>query len=184
VSAPEYDSRADTTAHVFEVGCLLAKVRHDLARRACVHDDSKFNSPEKEVFDRVTPRLKALPYMSDEYKASLADMGEALTHHYAANDHHPEHFGYMECNGCFKRYPRDYAQPCDVCGYTHFQFRPSLDGMSLTQIVEMLCDWLAACKRHDDGDIRVSIEKNQKRFGYSDELKQIFLNTLPLLEKE
>jgi hypothetical protein len=49
-------------------------------------------------------------------------------------------------------------------------------------VVEMLCDWLAATKRHADGDIRKSIAFNQKRFGYTDELKSIFLNTLPLLE--
>jgi hypothetical protein len=46
----------------------------------------------------------------------------------------------------------------------------------------MLCDWKAATLRHDDGDIRRSIEINQERFGYSDELKQILINTLPLIE--
>ena len=49
-------------------------------------------------------------------------------------------------------------------------------------LLEMLCDWIAATKRHNNGDIRKSIEINQKRFGYSDELKQILFNTLPLLE--
>lgn len=57
-----------------------------------------------------------------------------------------------------------------------------LHGMSLLDLVEMLCDWKAATLRHADGDIRRSIEINQKRFGYSDELKQIFLNTLPVIE--
>jgi hypothetical protein len=42
----------------------------------------------------------------------------------------------------------------------------------------MLCDWRAAALRHADGDIWKSIEINQKRFGYSDELKEIFKNTL------
>ena len=49
-------------------------------------------------------------------------------------------------------------------------------------ILEMLCDWKAATLRHKDGDIRKSIEINQKRFGYSDELKRIFLNTLSIIE--
>jgi len=57
-----------------------------------------------------------------------------------------------------------------------------LHGMSLLGLTEMLCDWKAATLRHNDGDIRKSIEINQKRFGYSDELKAILLNTLPLIE--
>lgn len=55
-------------------------------------------------------------------------------------------------------------------------------GMSLFDLIEMLCDWKAATLRHNDGNIRRSIELNQKRFGYSDELKQILLNTLPVVE--
>jgi hypothetical protein len=57
-----------------------------------------------------------------------------------------------------------------------------LRGMNLFDVLEMLCDWLAATKRHADGDIRKSVEINQERFGYGDELKRILLNTLPLLE--
>lgn len=57
-------------------------------------------------------------------------------------------------------------------------------GMNLLDLVEMLCDWKAATLRHNDGDIRRSIEINQKRFGYSDELKQILLNTLQFIEGE
>ena len=51
-------------------------------------------------------------------------------------------------------------------------------GMSLFDLIEMICDWRAATRRHADGDILKSIEINQKRFGYSDELKQIFYNTV------
>lgn len=55
--------------------------------------------------------------------------------------------------------------------------------MNLIDIMEMLCDWLAATHRHDTGDIMVSLEKNQERFGYSDELKQIMINTVKVLEE-
>ena len=54
--------------------------------------------------------------------------------------------------------------------------------MNLLDVIEMLCDWLAATHRHAYGDIRKSIEINQKRFKYSDELKLILINTLPLIE--
>lgn len=63
--------------------------------------------------------------------------------------------------------------------------RSRIRGMNLLDIVEMLCDWKAAGLRTDPpGDIRRSIEINQERFGYSDELRQILLNTLPLIEGE
>lgn len=109
-------------------------------------------------------------------------MKPAIDRHNAVNSHHPEHHGYLECNGCFKRWPKDYGGSCDVCGYGQFTLRPNVAGMSLLDLIEMICDWKAATLRHNDGDIPRSIEINQERFGYSDELKQIFLNTLPLID--
>ncbi len=148
----KHDSRVDTYIHIQEVQHNLDLVISDLTRRAFVHDQSKLESPEVEVFDEFTGRLKATTYGSDEYKSCLAAMKPALDHHYANNSHHPEFHG------------------------------DGVKGMSLLDVIEMLCDWLAATKRHADGDIRKSIEINQKRFGYSDELKQILFNTLPVIE--
>lgn len=150
----KYDSTRDTLEHIVVVQGYLRRCRLDLLIRAEEHDQSKLRSPEKEVFDEFTPKLRDCTYGSEEYRGFLAAMKPALEHHYAHNRHHPEYHP----NGI-----RD---------------------MSLLDILEMLCDWLAATKRHADGDIRKSIEINQKRFGYSDELKQILLNTLPLLEKD
>lgn len=105
-----------------------------------------------EAFDEFTARLRGLTYGSDEYRACLAAMKPALDHHYSQNSHHPE-------------------------------FRATgIRGMTLLDLAEMLCDWKAATMRHADGDIRRSIEINQARFGYSDELKQIFLNSLDEIE--
>ena len=50
--------------------------------------------------------------------------------------------------------------------------------MNLIDIIEMLCDWLAATERHQDGDIYKSIELNQKRFNYNNELKIVLINTI------
>ena len=143
-----YDSRPDTCAHIQTVQDLVFEVVQNLVQRAQVHDRSKLASPEVEIFDEFTPKLKDSTYGSDEYKGFLAAMKPALDHHYAQNTHHPEHFP----NG--------------------------INGMSLLDITEMLCDWKAATMRHADGDLRKSIEINQKRFGYSDELKQILLLVL------
>jgi hypothetical protein len=111
------------------------------------HDRSKLESPEVEMFDEATDRLRALEYGSGEYKAALVAMGPALTHHYEMNSHHPEHWS----GGC-----RD---------------------MSLLDLMEMLCDWHAAGKRHATGSMEKSLEVNRKRFGLSDEMYDILSAT-------
>ena len=143
-----YDSRPDTHEHIAQVRGLVLGVAGELTERAHRHDRSKLVDPEREVFDRVTPELAKLTYGSDEYKASLASMGEALRHHYAENDHHPEHW------------PDGIAE------------------MNLIQLTEMLCDWIAATRRHEDGDIYRSIEQNAQRFGYGEEVKRLLTNTV------
>lgn len=119
----------------------------ELKMRGARHDDSKTKSPELELFDIYTPKLAGCTYGSDEYKQFLKGLKPALDHHYTENRHHPEHFE----NG--------------------------IQGMNLVDLVEMFCDWYAATKRHNDGDIMKSIKINQGRFGYSDDLKAIFENT-------
>jgi len=142
-----YDSTADTLEHVQKVCSHLYEFSDGLHERADAHDVSKLESPEKEIFDVVTPKLSALTYGSDEYKAGIAELGEALTHHYEVNSHHPEHYP----NG--------------------------VSGMSLLDVVEMFCDWKAASERHADGDFAKSLEINKERFAISDQLAEIFENT-------
>lgn len=144
----KYDSELDTRTHIETVCSLIEGPMTDLSMRRFSHDKSKLESPEKEVFDKVTPKLKNLTYGSDEYKLSLADMGPALNHHYQNNRHHPEHFD----NG--------------------------INGMTLVDLIEMICDWKAATLRHTDGDIVRSLEVNKERFGISDQLETILMNTV------
>jgi len=142
-----YDSTKDTNDHINRVEDLLIDFAHELTRRGRVHDRSKKQPPEKELFDEYTPKLKDCTYGSPEYHEYLKGLKVALDHHYAHNSHHPEYFP----NG--------------------------MAGMSLLDVVEMLLDWKAASERHSTGDIVASIMQNQKRFGYPDMLRQIFLNT-------
>ena len=44
--------------------------------------------------------------------------------------------------------------------------------------MEMLADWKASCSRVKDGDIIKSIEINQTRFNYSDDIKNLLINTV------
>lgn len=143
----DYDSTEDTKDHMFEVDRALNIVIRNLYRRSSVHDESKLDSPEKEAFDRATPELKGLTYGSPEYKAATDRLGAALEHHYAVNSHHPQHYA----NG--------------------------VNGMSLLDVIEMFCDWYAAGKRHADGDFTKSLEINERRFGLSIQLAEIFRNT-------
>jgi hypothetical protein len=146
------DSRPETLKHIDEVQTLMKKVINNLKSRAENHDKSKLESPEVEVFDQCTGELKDSKYGSPEYLACLERMKPALQHHYSKNDHHAEFF------------------------------RNGMADMNLLQVLEMICDWTAATKRHNTGDIRKSIEINQKRFGYPDYVKKWFLNTIDFLE--
>lgn len=203
MNSPRHDSRPDTYAHIGEVQRRLNRVIVDLLSRSAEHDLSKLESPERDAFDEFTPKLAACTYGSDEYKGYLAAIKPALDHHYAANSHHPEHFRWR-CGVCERRCtdaewetapqgPNDsglrYCPDCCCHGMIYEAWLKAetdkgLRGMSLLDLIEMLCDWKAATLRHNDGDIRKSIEINQKRFGYSDELKAIFLNTLGVIESD
>src|SRR5690606_8953349 len=120
----------------------------ELINRGFLHDNSKLEEPELNIFAEYTPKLKSTTYGSEAYKKFLEEMDVALKHHYTFNLHNPEHY------------------------------KNGINDMTLVDLVEMLCDWKSASLRHDDGNIFKSIEINQKRFGYSDELKQIFINTV------
>jgi hypothetical protein len=142
-----YDSEVDTLKHIKRVSQLLTESANELIRRANCHDESKLKEPEKSLFDKMTPKLAACTYGSEQYKGYLKELKVALDHHYANNSHHPEH------------YP------------------DGVNGMNLFDLLEMFFDWKAAAERHNDGDIRKSIDINHDRFSMSDQLAQIFHNT-------
>lgn len=142
-----------TLKHRCLVMDFLGIVINELFRRGDTHDQSKLREPELEAFALATPKLAGSTYGSEEYKANLRSIKPAVDHHHQTNRHHPEFHGDL-----------------------------GMRGMNLVDLVEMICDWKAASMRHNDGDIRKSVELNQKRFGYSDDLKAILLNTIDFLE--
>lgn len=145
------DSRPDTHEHIAQVRGLLLGGACDLIERSHRHDRSKLAEPELSIFNKYTAQLRTLEYGSDEYEAARNAMGEALDHHYAENDHHPEHF------------------------------EGGIGEMDLLQLLELLADWIAASRRHEDGDVAKSIEINAERFGYGSEISRLLSNTLPHL---
>lgn len=144
----------DTFRHIERVRNLLNGCVTELLLRGQKHDQSKLASPEVELFTEFTPKLAGSTYDSEEYNGFRKAMGSALEHHYANNRHHPEHF------------------------------KNGIDDMNLLDIVEMLCDWKAASERHNNGNIRKSIEVNASRFKMSTQLVRILENTADLLFSE
>lgn len=53
-----------------------------------------------------------------------------------------------------------------------------LEGMTLIDLNEMFVDWWASTLRGKDGDIGKSIEIAKSRFGLSDQLAKVFMNTV------
>lgn len=82
--------KLEAIKHIHKVRALLCKVIEELDSRARLHDQSKLESPEKEIFGEFTPELAKVEYDSPEYKALLVKVKPAIDHHYAKNRHHPE----------------------------------------------------------------------------------------------
>lgn len=144
----EYDSTKDTMDHKEKVKKFMNLCIDDLVMRAENHDNSKLESPEKKYFDEYSPKLKDCTYGSDDYKKCLDGLKPALDHHYKVNSHHPEHY------------------------------KNGVNGMTLVDLLELICDWKASSMRHKDGDINRSIEVNKDRFKLSDQLVDILKNTV------
>jgi len=147
-----YDSTNDTLDHISRVQDLLNRCIRELSRRSVEHDLVKLSDEEKPYFDQYTPLLRESKYGSKEYFENLELLRPALDHHYEHCSHHPEHY----CDG--------------------------IKGMNLFDLMEMFCDWQASLQRSPGGSIERSIELGQDRFGYSDELKQIFLNSIETMK--
>jgi hypothetical protein len=137
----------ETLRHIKRVQILMQEIIDKLFQHGLKHDTSKLFDPELSMFTEFTPKLKNSVYGSEEYKTFLIEMKTALKHHYETNTHHPEYW------------------------------KTGVSQMSLIDILEMLADWKAASERHKDGSLSRSIEQNQERFGYSDEFKQLLINT-------
>lgn len=107
----------DSLDHISKVSERMVQVIEDLTRRAAVHDASKLEEPELSGYEKLHEELTPIAYGTPEYKATMAKFRWLIDHHFAANDHHPEHH------------------------------RNGVAGMTLMSLVEMLCDWKAASER-------------------------------------
>jgi hypothetical protein len=91
--------------------------------------------------------LRGVAYGSPEYQSVVDQVAPALAHHYRHNPHHPEHYG-----------------------------TAGVAGMDLFDVVEMVCDWMAAAKRHPEDGVKLGY--NTRKFGIESQLAAIIANTL------
>lgn len=143
-----YDSESDTLLHIGRVKELIHEVGYALEVAAILHDQSKLEPPEKEVFDLYSPQLKECIYGSPEYRKCLKEMGSAVKHHYKNNRHHPEYFNL------------------------------GIEEMDILDLIEMLADWKAAGERNPNNKgLAFSIEYNQNRFKYNNVTQELLTRT-------
>ncbi|WP_431268481.1 DUF5662 family protein [Dankookia sp. P2] len=146
-TAGGHDSRAETLAHIHRVRDHIGTFLSVMLARAAAHDASKLAEPEKSAFDQLLPRLRGIRYGSAEFRAAEAEMAEPIARHHAANSHHPEHYG-----------------------------NRGIAGMDLFDLVEMVCDWMAAAERHPEDGVRLDI--NVAQYAIAPQLAAIIANTL------
>lgn len=193
----EQATNNDTRKHIATVGKFVHFVVKELLDRADVHDQSKLEPPEVADFTKHNHKLPGTTYGSAQGKQNLADLADALAHHYAKNDHHPQHFPEVksaevdqleqdieELNNLERGLPIAVTDrlvkrlKADLAAA-----KSSINGMDLIQLLEMFCDWKASTLRHHDGNLRKSIVINTDRYGLSPQLVRILENTATVFDQ-
>lgn len=76
--------------HILRVQNIILKIIQDLNKRAVLHDLSKLENPEKDIFKKI--KFNDVSYGSEEYYDRLKLLKKATDHHYKNNKHHPEYY--------------------------------------------------------------------------------------------
>jgi hypothetical protein len=137
------------------VASYVEQVIRDLIKRSIEHDDTKFGTEEFDAYEEALPKFEVAEYGSPEYIEVCRSIKPAIKHHVTSNRHHPEYFG-----------------------------EHGINGMTLIDLVEMVCDWIAASQRGGGpANIGKGLEINKERFHVDDQLYQIIKNTVGELTK-
>lgn len=116
-----FDRTQNFVEHKTTVVQYLLYITEDLRHRAVVHDDSKLDQFEKDMYDALSKEYKHHKSKSNISEKSKMIIKRGLEHHYCLNNHHPEHF------------------------------KNGINDMTLIDIIEMLCDWMTYADRcHKD----------------------------------
>lgn len=119
------------------------------------HDLSKLEEPEYSQWCKMDeePRYR---YGTKEYSNKLKRFKYLFKMHWAdkRNRHHPEHFFLMNKEELI------------------------FNDKDLIDLVEMLCDWLGYRDSISYSEAKSLVEQQCKRFNFSEELKNLLMNTL------
>ena len=142
----------DLIQHKEWVATHLQQAATSLFHRAAVHDNSKFEPEEYDLYEEVFPELQKHAFGSEQMKLAYVRLGPALQHHLHVNRHHPEYH------------------------------ERGINGMNLLDVLEMVCDWMAASRRSQTG-IAKGLEINKERYGIDGQLFAIIKNTVAFLQE-
>ncbi len=142
----------ETIIHIYKVQKLLATCISQLQERLINHDKSKILSDELKGFTNANKLLSDMAYGSDEYFNNLEQLKETLEQHYQLNRHHPQHF------------------------------KNGINDMTLIDLMEMTCDWMASAERSKNGNVMISLQVQKERFQIEEQLYQILKNTIHSLD--
>jgi hypothetical protein len=135
-------------AHKEAIATYMAKFCAELSYRAAVHDNSKFDPQEFDVYAQHIQDFNKHPFGSPEDNALRDKIISASLLHRKHNRHHPEFF------------------------------RDGLDGMNLIDLLEMIIDWKAATERCPHDSLQKSMPLLKEKYNISDQLYNILTNTL------
>lgn len=134
--------------HQARVKELIDAIIEELQQRAATHDDSKFDDEERDTYLNLIPKIYGEAETTDEERAELKIAAQpAIDHHYAVNRHHPEFH------------------------------EAGVDGMTLVDLIEMVCDWKAASERGGN-NLMANMDNNQNRFRLTGQLRSVIENTI------
>ena len=134
------------------VGKYMQKVIAELTTRAIAHDESKWGEEEFPPYAKQLPLFEQADYGSPEYIACLRAIKPAIDHHFSVERHHPEHFG-----------------------------SEGINGMNLIDLVEMVCDWMAAAQRGGGSLANLRLDLQQDRFAIGSQLQGAIEHTVEAL---
>lgn len=144
-----YDSTQDTQEHIRKVQNFLEDIRSGIRFRLYMHDASKLEEPEKSMYDEYKPKIRQAEI---EFGYGSKEYEDVLKKMGEALRHH------FEANS---HHPE--------------HFPNGINGMSLLDLIEALADWKAASSQYGTP---LNLEANRRRFGMSDQLFEIFQNTV------
>lgn len=144
----QYDSTNDTRKHQANIHMVIEDYLIPALRvRSINHDMTKLEEPEKSCYDKYIPYLKKYKYGTPEYLQVRQNMQKEGLDHHYAANRH------------------------------HIEhFNGDISKMNLIDLFEMFADHYASSMLSDTGYVEGE-KKNAERYGYSDQLYSILMNT-------